>query len=221
MEQLLTANVATNLYWLGRYVQRIEETLNRIVLAYDDIIDIDKDAGKVLYENFSIDLEYKNAKDFLNEAIFGEHSANLVDLSAYVRENGIICRNHLNTSAFGEIIALHDLLKNCSRDFADVDYNFIDAVYSLISEMWGEIAKEEHKNISNYFLKLGQLVEKIDFNFRFKEDKTIAIRLVERINIILEYLESETLIECREDENIDYEVVINDIHSKVESIIKY
>lgn len=35
MEQLLTANVATNLYWFGRYLERIEATLLEVIEAFD------------------------------------------------------------------------------------------------------------------------------------------------------------------------------------------
>ena len=42
MEQLLTANVATNLYWFGRYLERIEATLIEVVIAFDEVIDTDK-----------------------------------------------------------------------------------------------------------------------------------------------------------------------------------
>ena len=54
MEQLLTANVANGLYWFGRYLERVESTLLEVVPAFDDIIDIDKDAGKKLYNKFEL-----------------------------------------------------------------------------------------------------------------------------------------------------------------------
>ena len=46
MEQLLTANVANNLYWFGRYLERIEATLIEVVIAFDAVIDTDKNRGK-------------------------------------------------------------------------------------------------------------------------------------------------------------------------------
>lgn len=52
MEQLLTANVANNIYWLGRYLERIESTLMEIVNAFDEIIDVDKSAGKKLLKDW-------------------------------------------------------------------------------------------------------------------------------------------------------------------------
>jgi len=45
MEQLLTANVASSMYWLGRYLERVELTLQEIGKTYDCIIDVDKSAG--------------------------------------------------------------------------------------------------------------------------------------------------------------------------------
>lgn len=50
MEQLLTANVANNLYWFGRYLERVESTLIEVVYHFDRIIDIDKNSGKEFYK---------------------------------------------------------------------------------------------------------------------------------------------------------------------------
>ena len=50
MEQLLTANVASNLYWFGRYLERIEAILLEVVDAFDNIIDTNKDSGKEFYK---------------------------------------------------------------------------------------------------------------------------------------------------------------------------
>jgi uncharacterized alpha-E superfamily protein len=221
MEQLLTANVATNLYWLGRYVERTEATLNQIVIAYDEIIDVNKDAGVELYENFSTELKYDSAQDFLEKAIFGDHAANLATLTANARENAIISRNHINTQAFGEIIALHALFQKSSKDFMEVDYKLIDAAHSLISEMWGEISKTEYKRISDYFLRLGQLVEKADFNFRFDDDKETGIIIIEEINKILQSLDDDKKVKSQQTQTqeLDYEVIIDDIHKKIESLI--
>jgi len=221
MGQLLTANVATNLYWLGRYIERTEATLNQIVIAYDEIIDVNKDAGVELYKNFSTELTYGSAQDFLEKAIFGEHSANLAILVGYARENAIISRNHINTQAFGEIIALHALFQKSSHDLAEIDYKLIDAAHSLISEMWGEISKTEYKRISDYFLRLGQLVEKADFNFRFDADKETGLVIIEEINKILKSLDEEHTLatEQTQTQGLDYEAIINNIHKKIESLI--
>ena len=224
-QQLLTANVASSLYWLGRYIQRVEATLNQILIAHDEIIDVNKDAGIELYENFSVEISYENSKDFLEQAIFGDHSANLETLSGYARENAIISRNHLNTEAFGEIIALHALFQKYSNNLRETDYKLIDSALSLISEMWGEISKTQYRRVSDYFLRLGQLVEKADFNFRFENNKVIGMLIIEDIENILqtfEEYETEDVEQTQTQsqiEELDFEVIINNIHTKVESLI--
>ncbi len=180
MVQLLTANSATNLYWLGRYIERISGLLTQIMPAYDDCIDINKNAGIELYKGYSIDIEYESAHEFLKVAMFGEHSSNLVALAGYARENAIICRSYINTQAFGEIIELHKMLENASNSYADLDYKLIDDALSLISEIWGEISKLSKSNISDHFLKLGRLIERLknmqnltlstNLNLEYKED---------------------------------------------------
>ena len=111
MEQLLTANVATSMYWLGRYLERIESTLFEIDKAYDLIIDVDKNAGVELYKKFDIDLKYVTAIDFLDKSIRGDHAANLSVMMQNARENAIISRANIDESAFGEIIALNELFQ--------------------------------------------------------------------------------------------------------------
>ena len=92
MEQLLTANVASNIYWLGRYLQRVEATLYQIEKAFDQIIDVDKNAGVDLYLKFGIQIEYTDTVDFLKVAICGEHPANLATIMHNARESAIISR---------------------------------------------------------------------------------------------------------------------------------
>mgnify|MGYP003560506764 CR=1 FL=1 len=112
MEQLITANVATNLYWFGRYLERIEATLLEIMTASDKTIDTDKNAGVKLFKKLEMDLEYKDTKDFLNNAVFGNHDSNINNLMEYARENAIISRADMYTEAFGSAIELSNLIKH-------------------------------------------------------------------------------------------------------------
>ena len=193
MGQIITANVATSLYWLGRYIERIEKTLYQVIKAYDKVIDVDKDAGVKLYDNFGIDLKYDNALEFLNIALTGEHSSNMLTLSGFARENAIISRNHLNNASFGEIIALHALFQNTTKAHVIIDYKIIDDAQSLISEIWGEFAKREHKQNNDYFVKLGKLVEEVDFYFRFHEEDEYSETIVAEIHTILDILSGESI----------------------------
>ena len=64
MEQLLTANVANNLYWFGRYLERIEATLIEVVIAFDAVIIQIKIKEKIFIKNWILILSMKQQKSF-------------------------------------------------------------------------------------------------------------------------------------------------------------
>ena len=220
MEQLLTANVATNLYWLGRYIERVEETLLEISSAYDKIIDVDKNAGAELYKQFDIDIKYDNALNFLNEAILGEHNANLADIMGYARENAIICRSQIAADVFGEIIELHGLFQSVSKSALEIDYKFIDQAQSLISEIWGGVSKREHRKYSDYFIRLGQLVEEGDLNLRLNRNDELTPILIDEIDTIIQILAPDAkLEELAFYAKQDKDEIINMINNKIEKVV--
>ena len=218
MEQLLTANVATNLYWFGRYLERIEATLLEVVYAFDKIIDTNKDCGKEIYEKLGIDLDYSCSKDFLNKAIFGNHHANLHTLISHAKENAIISRSNIDTEAFGSVIELADLLKHSSHANFSIDCRFIEYILSLISQIWGELTRREKRDTSDYFIRLGKFVEKVDFHLRVGHDKEFSLVVIEEIDKIATILAPNAKFKTY-DENDTYETILNSVNSKINKII--
>lgn len=217
-QQLLTANVATNLYWLGRHLERIELSLFEINKAYDEIIDVDKDAGVKLYKKYGIPLEYTNAGDFLAQAIRGDHPANLANIMVNARENAIIGRPNIDEAAFGEVIDLHGLLHKMSNTITKIDYKDIDNALSLISEIWGAHEKRGHRRCSDYFLKLGKLIEEVDFRLRFNKDMEMTDHIVEDINIMFKILnpDFDTPVKKSHEGNTN---IIEDLYKNVDKLI--
>ena len=170
MEQLLSTNVATNLYWFGRHLQRVEATLNDVMYLFDIVIDGDPDAGRRYFERLEIDLEYADALQFLDNAIFGAHPSNLADIMGYARENAIICRSLINTNAFGETINLYRLFDHAAKSAEIVDYRFVEEALSLIHEIWGIIEHGLVRSKSDHFIRLGKLTEKVDLHLRHGMD---------------------------------------------------
>jgi len=220
MEELITANVATNLYWLGRNLKRANETLHKISKAYDDIIDVDIDAGRKLYKTFNIELEYDGAVDFLQQAILGEHSANILELTANARESAIISRHRLDSDAFGEIIELHALFDSITKTDREIDYKLIDHAHSLISEIWGTFSKREHTNKSDLFIKMGKLVEEADLRIRFNKDEAITVTVIEEIDAIVKVLsEDEEPVKQTQSQNSEENDLMGVVNTKINQVI--
>jgi uncharacterized alpha-E superfamily protein len=217
MEQLITANVATNLYWFGRYLERIEATLLEIITASDKVIDTDKQAGVKLFKKLEMDIEYKDTKDFLNIAIFGNHDSNINNLMECARENAIISRADMYTEAFGSVIELSELIKRGSH-LPQVDCSFLDEVLSLISSIWGKLTRRQKRDTSDYFIRLGKLVEKVDFHLRLERNKMFSLVVMEEIDKIVKILAPDAVFKPH-DEKDSYEVILNSINAKINKII--
>ena len=216
--QLLTANVATNLYWLGRHLERIELSLLEINKTYDQIIDVDKNAGVELYKRYGITIEYSNALGFLAQAIRGDHPANLANIMVNARENAIIGRPNIDASAFGEVIDLHELLHKMGNSICDIDYKDIDTALSLISEIWGAHEKRGHRRCSDYFLKLGKLIEEVDFRLRFDKDMEMTDLIIEDINMMFKILnpDFDSAVKKFKEGNKN---IIEDLYKNVDQLI--
>lgn len=218
MEQLLTANVASNLYWLGRYLERMESTLVETLNGFDKIIDVDKAYGKKLFKRFEIDIKYKNATDFLDEALFGEHESNIYTLIKFVRENAIISRAYLDEHAFGSIIELALLLKQANKEHIQTDCAFIEDISSIVSQIWGELTRKQERNNSDYFIRLGKLVEKVDFHLRLKRDKNFSLVIMDEIDSIVLRLNPDAEF-VPHDERESYDTILNSINGKINKVI--
>lgn len=166
MDQLLTANVATNLYWFGRHLERVETTLLDVLTMFDVVIDGNNVLGKNYFERMGVTLEYGDASEFLHCAIVGEHASNLTDVMSNARENAIICRAMIDTDAFGETMRLYNLFEHATKSAQKIDYRFLDDALSLINEIWGSMGRGLIRRKSDHFIRLGKMIEKVDLHLR-------------------------------------------------------
>ncbi len=217
MNQLLTANTATNLYWFGRYIERMEVILIELSELFDAIVDVDADAGKKFYANLGIDISYDGARNFLNEAVFGKHETNLVEMAYNARENAIISRSFIDTEAFGTVIELYRMLEHESKSVFEVDFDYVDEILTRISAVWGGLNHHMQRRKSDYFIRLGKLVEKVDFNLRQDCEDTFLNVILEEIDTIAQILAPE--YERIDLSDMDRDTLIAEVNTKILRII--
>ena len=101
-----------NLFWLGRYVERVYRTLNYLEGLYDVLIDTDETAYKEFCAALNIPDVYEDASDFMTSYFFDELNPDSVysNLSrAY--DDGILLRNTISTRSLAYIQLALDAMK--------------------------------------------------------------------------------------------------------------
>ena len=74
------------------------------------------------------------------------------------------------------------------------------------------------RNTSDYFIRLGKLVEKVDFHLRLGKDIEFSLVVMEEIDKIVTILAPDAKFKPH-DENDSYEIMINSINAKINKII--
>jgi hypothetical protein len=67
----------------------------------------------------------------------------------------------------------------------------LDKALSLIKEIWGAHAHRGHRKSSDYFFKLGKLVEEVDFRLRLGKEKEMTELILKEINTAIKILNPE------------------------------
>lgn len=217
IELYITANIAHNLYWLGRNVKRLEIEIIAIDETFNQIVDHNKDAGRELFARLGEELEYQNVSEYLEESIFGEHGSNLFIIVKNIRENAIMCRNYIPQDTFTAIIELYHLFKARENSLNQVDYNFIDIVLNIILRIWGALHKFLQYKVSYDFIRLGRLVEKVDLSIRLNQQTHFSLLLIDDIDEIAFRLNSSYQKEKLS--GLKHSEILDKVNGKIDMVI--
>ena len=182
----LSFNSATNLYWIGRYLQRAETMLKEYEQSYDYVIDRDFEDGKKLFAKFGEPIEYKNASDFLAVAVYGNHTLNIADMVANARENTVVCRDLIDNETFAAINSLNIKLKE--GRWSNLRAYTINELLSIMRSIWGGLREPLIRPKAYYFVEFGDVIERIDLKIRLYEDLSNILFEIENLNIIAQKL---------------------------------
>jgi uncharacterized alpha-E superfamily protein len=146
------------------------------------ILDKDINDGKNLFTNLGIDINYNSATEFLKEAIFGNHSANIFECIKSARENAILVRDKMPHRAFMFINELYiDYID--AKDSDEVGMFWLENTLKDIDSIWGNLDLGLIESTPIMFMEVGRFVERIDLNIRFNSFDAIYFD-IDRINRI-------------------------------------
>ncbi len=163
-----------NLFWLGRYTERVFITLNSFFKYADKIIEKREFYGKYL-DDISVPNIYKDFDDFFDRYVFDEDDPNSI-YSNLLRAlgNGIVLREEIKTPSLSYLQMAADKFKSC-RGTDKIRYDLLpvrDAIYAF----WGSVDSNMTDFDALRIIHLGKSVEHVDMLLRLSlpEEETFS-----------------------------------------------
>ena len=171
----MLSSVAERLYWLGRYLERTENTARLMSVYSNLLLDLPKHAFRweslveitgfvsAFEQRFSAATE-RNVVKFL----FDDPSCSLRATTNYARENARTTRDLLPNEVWEKMNELHLLLESdiSKRVNRSRRHEFLASIIDLCLELNGYLAGSMSRKSPYYFLKLGRNVERADMTTR-------------------------------------------------------
>lgn len=154
-----------NLFWLGRYVERVFTTLNSFFKYADRFIE----GGQEAYEKYLADINvpdiYKGSEDFFHRYVFDMSDPNSI-ISNLDRAlgNGIVLREEIKTPSLSYLQMAMDKFKACEGT-DKIRYDMLpvrDAIYAF----WGSVDNNMTNAEALRVIHLGKSVERADMFLR-------------------------------------------------------
>ena len=183
----LLSRVAESLYWMGRYVERAENTARLLDVTYHG--HLEPGTGEVAgatntwealittlglrshYRDLCGEVSEQQVVEFLTFS--RQNSSSIISSLANARENARGCRDQLSSETWVAINWLHHT--TASRNFhlvmADGLYDFCDSVRQGAQTFHGTAENTSLHDESWYWLRTGVLIERADMVTRIVDSK--------------------------------------------------
>ena len=158
---IITVEKSDNLFWLGRYTERVHTTLKYFIGATDRMIDRDPGYYAVFCQKIGIPDVYGSREAFWTKYPFDTGDPNSIISNLYrAYDNAIVMRDYIGTETMAYIQLTIDDMKTARRE----DTFLADLMMAIdhILAFWGcvndQIDDEQTRNI----IKLGKGIERLD-----------------------------------------------------------
>ncbi len=155
----------SNLYWLGRYTERVFTTINSFFNYFDLMIDVDKDSYIKYLEKIGVPNIYADDNDFFNKYLFDKTDPNSLRSNLErAMDNGIVLRESIRSSSLSYLQLALNKFKS-AKGTRKVHYDLLpvrDDIYAF----WGSIENNMIDLEGRDLIYIGKAVERLDLFVR-------------------------------------------------------
>ncbi len=203
-----------NLYWLGRYIERVYQLIHMYMDGYDRMIDEDTGYYIKICAALGIPNEYGSPEDFVNRFAFDENNRYSIISNAYkAYDNAMLIRDEISTKTLAYIhlaIAELEKAKHSTSPLINLQ-NVLDNILAF----WGCLDDEVDEEATRNAVKVGKRIERLDLYLRMKKPREQLRREIDRLahridTTDLKYNKAALMHAAAliEDEPIDYDAAL-------------
>lgn len=155
----------SNLFWLGRYTERVFTTLNSFFRYFDRMIDQDTHSYQEFLCALGVPDVYKDDRDFIDCFVFDPEDPYSIRTSFdRALGNGIVLREEIRTPSLSYLQLAYDRFKSC-KGTEKVRFDLLP-VRDNIYAFWGSIENNMADLEGREIIYIGKAVERLDLFIR-------------------------------------------------------
>ncbi len=163
---VITADKANRLYWLGRYAERVYISLHLLRRYYDRVLDGDIADLHEYYECLNMGKESISREFQLSQLYDCDNICSIATSIAMAQDNGIFLRRDITSESLSYIQMSHALLEECSAD-QEKNITRLQPVTDYMLAFFGSVDERVFDKQIKKLLKIGKLIENLDIHIRF------------------------------------------------------
>lgn len=181
---IISIEKTNDLYWLGRYTQRVYTTLQRYSRGFDEMLDLDYHFYEKYCEKLNIPNIYTDYENFIMSYCYETENPDSIVSNLYrAYDNALILRDYISSEALAYIHLAQFQLK--AAKISDAPLIELQAVEDNLLAFWGIVDDSIDDVVVQNLIKLGKKVELLDLKLRFDEDRKEIKRVFEQLDFYL------------------------------------
>jgi len=162
---IISVEHSSNLYWLGRYTERVYTTLDTFFDYYDIMLDKDKNSYRNFLDKLSIQDKYGDYNSFISGFLYSridKFTVSSIFCQAY--DNAMVTRNTIGSESLAYMeLASNTFNSSCNNKNLRLA---LMPVMDYLLAFWGSIDDRLATGEAGIIIKCGKLIERLDLYFR-------------------------------------------------------
>lgn len=162
---IISIKSSDNLFWLGRYVERVFTTLKAFTECYDIMIDINDDEYICFCNKLGIANNYSCRQEFISSFLFDQNDpASIYSSLLHAYDNAVEMRNVISSDTLSYLQLAVDIMEKSRGSNAPLLK--VQEVTDWIFAFWGSADDNIEAESSRNILKFGRSIERLDLYTR-------------------------------------------------------